>query len=106
MILPEKIDAIFNPILQQIFKKEYFKEEVNQVVEKIADATIKLWRKVKANLLPTPSKFHYIFNLRDVSRIFKGMCTVLPATIKKSGKFGTDELPSEIFMIALWRHEV
>jgi len=32
MILPDKIDLIFNPILEQFFKKELFSEEVNQVV--------------------------------------------------------------------------
>ena len=33
------------------------------------------------------------------------MCSIHPDTIKKSARFGASEMPSQIFLIALWRHE-
>ena len=45
-------------------------------------------------MLPTPAKFHYIFNLRDLSRIWEGMLHIEPAECTK---------PDSV--IALWIHE-
>lgn len=55
--------------------------------------------------MPTPSKFHYLFNLRDVSRIFKGICQVNAETIKGAKDIGISKLKPELFLIALWKHE-
>jgi dynein heavy chain len=105
MTLPSRVDLIFNPILLKVFPQKQFSAETFKIIETIATATIKLWSKVKNTLLPTPAKFHYVFNLRDVSRIFKGMCQVTSKTILDCSSIGKAEIKPEVFMIALWKHE-
>lgn len=45
-------------------------------------------------MLPTPAKFHYIFNLRDLSRIWEGMLHV-----------AHDQCSNLSSVVALWAHE-
>ena len=54
-------------------------------------------------MLPTPAKFHYIFNLRDLSRIFQGvfMCD---SDAGKCAKYGFT-LKTDIMLLGLWKHE-
>ena len=73
MTLPLSVEGIFGPIIQYTFKPKYFNAEFNKIVEALPAATVKLWTKVKNTLLPTPAKFHYLFNMRELSRIFKGV---------------------------------
>ena len=105
MTLPDRIDEIFDPILKAVFKGKEFPEEAGDVVNLVSHATINLWKQIKKELLPTPAKFHYVFNLRDVSRIFKGMCSVDISSIRASQWVPKNEIKPDLYMIGLWKHE-
>ena len=48
-----------------------FPNQVQKNVEKVVNTALTLHQKVTATFLPTAIKFHYIFNLRDLSNIFQ-----------------------------------
>eukprot|EP00064_Thunnus_orientalis_P004446 superscaffoldBa00000405_g4458 len=71
------IDKIFGIIGCGYFDTcRNFKPEISDMVKCLVSAGRILWQWTKAKMLPTPSKFHYIFNLRDLSRIWQGMLNV------------------------------
>jgi dynein heavy chain len=48
-----------------------FGEKIKRNQPKVAvSATIDLYLQITKNLLPIPAKFHYTFNLRDISKVF------------------------------------
>lgn len=38
----------------------------------VVDATIEVFNTITKELLPTPQKSHYTFNLRDLAKVFQG----------------------------------
>lgn len=46
---------------------------VEHLNEPLVDATIRVYSTITSQLLPTPAKSHYTFNLRDLSKVFQGM---------------------------------
>ena len=90
------IDKIFSTIGLGYFCRERgFSADVVDTIGKLVPATRKLWQRTKIKMLPTPAKFHYIFNLRDLSRIFQGMLTV-------TGEVASKDVG---LVMSLWKHE-
>ena len=70
-------------------------DDVLALSRRLVELTVAVWDAVKAKMLPTPSKFHYIFNLRDLSRVFQGIFSCPVGEV----------LGSEAVLLQLWRHE-
>jgi dynein heavy chain len=64
------VDNIYGQILGVILVKKYYSAEVIDMIGPIIEATIATWRATSSKLLKTPSKFHYSFNIRELSRVF------------------------------------
>lgn len=71
-----------------------FNEVVVEFLPNLIPLTRHIWQKTKIKMLPTPAKFHYVFNLRDLSRIWQGILTVQDL-----------ECQSISSLLKLWQHE-
>jgi dynein heavy chain, axonemal len=68
----ESVMRIFTTILGAFFRKS-FSEPIQGVTEQVVGSTIELYNNIRSQLLPTPSKSHYTFNLRDLSKVVQGV---------------------------------
>ncbi|RKO94122.1 dynein heavy chain and region D6 of dynein motor-domain-containing protein [Blyttiomyces helicus] len=89
----ESLTRIYSSIIQG--HVSVFSDDIKAAAEKLTPITLNLFSEIFKNLMPTPSKFHYIFNLRDISRIYEGLCTATPDHFTESRQF-----------VRLWRNEV
>uniref|UniRef100_A0A8C5JCI3 Dynein-1, subspecies f n=1 Tax=Junco hyemalis TaxID=40217 RepID=A0A8C5JCI3_JUNHY len=71
-----------------------FNESISAISDKITQCTLELYKMIVTDLPPTPSKFHYIFNLRDLSRVYNGL------VLTDAERFHTATQ-----MVRVWRNE-
>ncbi|KAG5338491.1 DYH8 protein, partial [Acromyrmex heyeri] len=90
----KSMDTIFNVIGQGYFCITRFSETIINFLPKLIPLTRILWQQTKVKMLPTPAKFHYVFNLHDLSRIWEGILR-----IKR------EECESITTLLKLWEHE-
>ena len=76
------IDKIFGVIGGGYYcQSRGFSKAVVEMVPQLVTCTRHLWQQTKVKMLPTPAKFHYTFNLRDLSRIWEGMLNATKETV-------------------------
>jgi len=102
------VENIYGAILTHLFHPKKYSQNIIAMRPFLIDATIGIWDAVRKRLLPTPTKFHYSFNIRDLARIFGGICRVVQQTQYKVIQQCTnirEKISPELFLILLWRHE-
>ncbi|XP_035245196.1 dynein heavy chain 1, axonemal isoform X1 [Anguilla anguilla] len=103
--IPEMDDAskkkIFCTILGNWMSGNMSKKErgipvvdIQPLNEPLVDATIKVYSTITSQLLPSPAKSHYTFNLRDLSKVFQGIL------MGEASMF-----PDKVKLLQLWYHE-
>ncbi|XP_012153033.2 dynein heavy chain at 16F [Megachile rotundata] len=75
------LKGIFKAIINGFL--EDFVEAVRQIGDRIVNATVDVYRRIATDLLPTPEKSHYIFNLRDLSKCIQGIMQVDPTVVRQ-----------------------
>ena len=65
----ENLEAIYGAIL--LHHIQQFGADIKEACQQLTPLTLDLYSYIVEKLPPTPSRFHYIFNLRDLSRIFE-----------------------------------
>jgi dynein heavy chain len=50
-----------------------FSREVAELGDSMVNAAIAIYDRISTDLLPTPTKSHYVFNLRDLSKCIQGV---------------------------------
>jgi dynein heavy chain len=94
MTFPQETEVkrIFGSMINQ--KLLDFEDEIRSLGDIMTTATIEMYSHVIQRFLPTPTRIHYLFNLRDISKIFQGLlrCDKRLHTAKST-------------LIRLWIHE-
>jgi dynein heavy chain len=90
----DTLTLIFSTIVKAYFTRGY-SGDVCQQAGNVVTATMRTYREAMKGLLPTPSKSHYTFNLRDFSRVVQGVLLQEPS----------EDFSTKPGVMRLWTHE-
>ena len=58
-----------------------FAAPVKALADAVVNSAVEIYSRISLDLLPTPSKSHYVFNLRDLSKCINGVLQADPSVI-------------------------
>ncbi|ERE69011.1 dynein heavy chain 17, axonemal [Cricetulus griseus] len=90
----EALITIYNTILAQHLSYRSTPLVIQRLSNQLVNAALALHQKIASTFLPTAIKFHYIFNLRDLSNIFQGILFSLAEILR-----------TPLDLVRLWLHE-
>ena len=92
----ESLFTIYNTILSDHLDApaNKFAFLVRKMCANVVHATLQLHLKVSQIFMPTAVKFHYVFNLRDLSNVFQGLLFA-----------SNDCITNPVDIVRLWCHE-
>ncbi|XP_022090728.1 dynein heavy chain 6, axonemal-like isoform X2 [Acanthaster planci] len=77
MALPQpsvrSLQHIYQVQLGRFLENQNFLPEIRELLTPLVSASIAVYYKMCVNMLPTPAKSHYTFNLRDLSKVIQGL---------------------------------
>ncbi|XP_063314781.1 dynein axonemal heavy chain 6 [Pelobates fuscus] len=76
----QSLKQIFQAILNGFLTD--FTPAVKQSATNIVEASVEIYNRMSIDLLPTPAKSHYVFNLRDLSKCVQGMLQCDPGSVR------------------------
>ncbi|KOC62554.1 Dynein heavy chain 7, axonemal [Habropoda laboriosa] len=91
----DTIIRIFTSIAFIGLQRNGFTTAVMPTIMEIVNATMNIFVNAQGELKPTPAKSHYLFNLRDFTRVITG-CTMIKE----------DSVESKLDFTKLWVHEI
>jgi dynein heavy chain len=94
MILPssQAINEIYGQMMNGRFKGVSL--YMQTIVDHLPNFSVSLWNWMRTKMLPSPSKFHYTFTMRELSRVFQGLLRTPRSSV-----------PDAKTLTILWRHE-
>lgn len=67
----DNLNIIFTNLVTWWLHKFNYSQNISKLSKCLVAATLDVYEQVQKQLLPTPTKSHYTFNLRDVSKVFQ-----------------------------------
>eukprot|EP00667_Euglena_gracilis_P000011 EG_transcript_11 len=82
----DNMHRIFSSILEAFLKTE-FAAELQGLAATLVTSAIDMYNVIQQELLPTPSKSHYTFNLRDLAKVMQGLLSANPKCVRTKTDF-------------------